>query len=52
MTPVLWIVCGWCQVVLRAGTPDASTSHGICPTCTETFEAEIAEHAARLPSPA
>ena len=26
-------VCAWCQTVLDPGTPNADTTHTICPTC-------------------
>jgi len=42
MTPpdvTLRIVCGWCQRVLQAGSPAAPISHGMCPACSERFEA-------------
>lgn len=32
--PVVFrIVCAWCGLVLREGTPGARTSHGMCPAC-------------------
>lgn len=30
------VVCAWCQRVLQTGT--GLVSHGICPSCAETFE--------------
>ena len=29
----LRLVCAWCQLVLREGTPSARISHGICAAC-------------------
>jgi hypothetical protein len=29
------IVCSWCKLVLRVGTP--KISHGICPVCAALF---------------
>ena len=35
----LHIVCAWCRSVLKAGSPGAATTHGICESCIERFEA-------------
>jgi len=39
--PVLPLRCGWCDKLLRESeNPHAHTSTGICPECTDRFEAD------------
>jgi hypothetical protein len=43
MTPViLRLVCAWCRIVIRAGSPGAQTSHGMCAACRRRFEQDAA----------
>lgn len=39
------IVCSWCTRVLEQGSPDAETSHSICPACLEKEFAVEAQYA-------
>lgn len=36
----LRVICGWCQLVLKEGSPDREISHGICPTCAQIIRKE------------
>lgn len=37
----LRVICSWCQLLLREGSPDAKTSHGCCPSCVAKLNAEL-----------
>lgn len=43
------VVCAWCDLVLREGSPDAKTSHGICSACASVLHAEMDATDARRP---
>jgi hypothetical protein len=36
---ILRLVCAWCQTLMREGSVNAPTSHGMCPACREKFTA-------------
>jgi hypothetical protein len=37
---VLRVVCAWCQTVQTEGSPNAATSHSMCPACSARLEAQ------------
>jgi hypothetical protein len=41
-TLILRVVCAWCRLVLRDGSANAPTSHGMCPTCSARLLQEVA----------